>query len=81
MGDADLFNAALGLPSQARAQLAHELIRSLEEDPEEDQHLVELEWAEKIQHRVGEIEKGSVAAISSSVVFADIRDQLSSKGR
>lgn len=54
--------AALQLPSEDRAALAAELIRSLDE-AEELTDDVEAAWAEEIQRRLAEVDAGLVTPV------------------
>ncbi len=62
-----LENEALGLPSQERAQLAFDLIESLEVlSPAEIEQL----WAQEAQRRVEQIDTQSVVLTGSEIVSA-----------
>lgn len=54
--------AALRLPEEARAAVAAELIRSLDE-PEEPPEEVEAAWADEIQRRLADVDAGRVKPI------------------
>jgi putative addiction module component (TIGR02574 family) len=56
----ELIEAALRLPPAARAALAGALIESLEETIDED---AEALWAEEIERRQRELDKGQIRAI------------------
>ncbi len=71
-----LESEALGLPVRDRAALAHRLIASLDEGPEDDPTEVELAWEEEIRRRLAEYRSGEVQAISSDDVFAKARALL-----
>lgn len=51
---------ALKLPSNERAEVAEQLIASLDEAPDAD---VEEAWQEEVQRRIGQIERGEVNTI------------------
>ncbi len=51
---------ALKLPSNERAEVAEQLIASLDEAPDAD---VEEAWQEEVQRRLGQIERGEVNTI------------------
>ena len=56
-----MLNAALKLPAQARAELAAELIESLDQgEPAED---VEDAWSKEIQRRLAEVDAGTVTPV------------------
>jgi putative addiction module component (TIGR02574 family) len=55
------------LLSQAeRAQLAHDLILSLEEGPEEDPLEVEQAWRKEIERRIAGMDSGKAEGIPST---------------
>ena len=56
MTDEALFDEAMKLPPEKRAELASALIRSLDGEPDED---VEATWAREIERRVKAVEDGS----------------------
>lgn len=62
---ADILDDALALPVEARAALAGELIRSLDEDTDDD---VEAAWSTEIARRVDEIDQGSTQLVPWSEV-------------
>ncbi len=67
---------ALDLPPSDRAALAHRLIVSLDDCPDEDPVDVELAWEQEIQLRLEEYRRGEVQTISSADVFAKARALL-----
>ena len=67
---------ALELPVRERAALAHRLIASLDEGPDDDPTEVELAWEEEIHWRLEAYRNGEVQAISSDDVFAKARSLL-----
>jgi putative addiction module component (TIGR02574 family) len=60
------------LSVEDRAELAHFLILSLEEEVDKD---AEAAWAAELQRRVAEIERGEVVGELASKVFAELRDK------
>ena len=54
---------ALDLPTEARARIAHELLRSLDEEPEEPRDVTEA-WTGEIARRLQEVIDGSVELMS-----------------
>ena len=59
----DVFDAALTLPQAERAELAHQLLVSLDE-PADDPAVVAAEWAAEIERRVSGIAAGDTEGIS-----------------
>jgi putative addiction module component (TIGR02574 family) len=70
-----LESEALDLPPRERAELAHRLIASLDEDADEDPAEVERAWDEEIRHRLAELEAGTAELIPAEEVFAELRDR------
>lgn len=66
----DVFDAALTLPADQRAALAHQLLASLEE-PADDPAVV-AEWADEIGRRASGIVSGDNIGVSSD----EARQQL-----
>jgi putative addiction module component (TIGR02574 family) len=64
-----LESEALELPVRERAALAHRLIASLDEGPEDDPTEVELAWEEEIRRRLAAYRSGEVQTIPSDEVF------------
>ena len=64
---------ALELSSRERAQLAHRLIVSLDEDPSDDPAEVERAWEDEIRRRVAEIDAGTAELTPAEEVFAELR--------
>jgi putative addiction module component (TIGR02574 family) len=62
------------LPSQERAELAHFLLRSLEQDADAD---VDAAWEAELARRVADIQRGKVVGIPAARVFDELRAQLS----
>jgi putative addiction module component (TIGR02574 family) len=68
----DIEAAALELPEEERAQLAHRLYASLDRDAE-----VEAAWAAEIRRRVADLEAGLVETIPAEQVLAEVRRRFS----
>ena len=62
-----LRDEALRLPLQARARLADELLRSLDDDDELDEAEHAAAWGPEIAERLREIDAGEVQAVPWSV--------------
>ncbi|USQ81698.1 addiction module protein [Ornithinimicrobium faecis] len=58
----DVFESALTLPESERADLAHQLIASLEE-PADDPAVVAEEWNAEIRRRLASVESGTTVGI------------------
>jgi putative addiction module component (TIGR02574 family) len=69
----DLKKKAAQLPEQERAELALSLIESLDGPADAD---VEKAWAQEIERRVRQVEKGEAELIPAEEVFARIRRRL-----
>ena len=67
---------ALELSSSERAALAHRLIVSLDEGPDDDPTEVELAWDAEIRRRLDAYRRGEVQSVPSSEVFAKARTLL-----
>ena len=67
-----LIHDALELPTQERAELAHILIASIDDDVEED---ISFDWDMELKKRVHEIREGRVKGIPAEDVFAKLREK------
>jgi putative addiction module component (TIGR02574 family) len=65
---------ALSLPSGERAELAHLLIDSLDDEPEGD---VEAAWDAELARRAEEIRSGRVVGKPADQVFSELRGRSS----
>lgn len=65
--------AALELSVRERAQLAHRLIVSLDDDVTDDPAEVQRAWDEEISRRLAEAEAGTAELIPAEQVFAELR--------
>jgi putative addiction module component (TIGR02574 family) len=76
-GTDEVFADALGLPMEARAELARSLLASLEGEEEElDASELAAEWREEIARRAAEIDTGEVELIPGDVVFREAFERL-----
>jgi hypothetical protein len=78
MNAADLLLQLLALPVKDRAMLAHELLKSLRDDPDEDDGLetqsgpqnaieeIDEEWEAELERRDAELDNGTVQGIPLS---------------
>jgi putative addiction module component (TIGR02574 family) len=65
----------LKLPPDERSEAAEALLRSLENEPEEDEASVAEAWANEIERRVDANEPG----IPAESMFAEIRSRLQNR--
>lgn len=68
-----LEDSALHLPPQQRAQLAHKLLLSLEEQSEEE---IAQAWSAEAQRRAADIDSGLATPVSAEEVRAAARSLL-----
>jgi putative addiction module component (TIGR02574 family) len=72
----ELLQKALALPDKERAELAGNLINSLDQTVEED---VDAAWQREIARRLREVESGSVKTVSWSEIQQKGRTLLDGK--
>ena len=72
--------AALRLPAKARAALAAELIRSLE-DEEEPADEVRAAWSDEIRRRLDEVDSGAVKPVAWREARSRIRAAARGRGK
>lgn len=65
-----ILEQALKLSLTERADVAEQLIISLDERPDAD---AEQAWQEEVQRRLQQVERGEVELIDSDTVMADLR--------
>lgn len=65
-----LLEEALKLTAYERAEVAEQLIASLDEVPDTD---VEQAWQEEVQRRLQQVERGEVELIDSDTAMAELR--------
>jgi putative addiction module component (TIGR02574 family) len=70
----EVTNRALNLPPEERAELAHELIVSLDDVIDKE---VETAWDAEIERRVKEIKSGKAKGRPAEDILADIRAKYS----
>ncbi len=68
-----LRDTVLGLPVEDRAELAHELLASLDGPPDAD---VENAWAAAIERRVAEVDAGTIELVDGDDVMLRVRERL-----
>ena len=62
------------LPRQERAELAHFLLCSLEQEADAD---VDAAWEAELARRMADMQSGKVVGISAAQVFDELRAQFS----
>lgn len=68
-----LKDKVLGLSQSERAELAHELLVSLDGPPDD---AAPAAWAKEVQRRLDEIDSGAVRAVDSEAVLAGIEKRV-----
>jgi putative addiction module component (TIGR02574 family) len=69
----ELLTDALRLPVNERAEMAQELLRSLDGEPEED---VEAAWTAEIQRRLDEVRAGRAKTFSAEESLRRVDETL-----
>jgi putative addiction module component (TIGR02574 family) len=64
------------LPARQRAELAHFLIESLDQDQDP---AAEAAWERELERRITEIKSGQAHGIPADEVFAKIREKFSAR--
>jgi putative addiction module component (TIGR02574 family) len=70
----EILNRALELPMDERADLVHKLLLSLEPEPPDPDW--EAAWAEEIERRLGQLDRGEVQTRDAWEALAEIRQAL-----
>jgi putative addiction module component (TIGR02574 family) len=65
----DLFSAALSLSPSSKVMLAEHLLKSLDNENQEE---IDKAWVEEAEKRIEEIEKGEIQTISKEQVFKEL---------
>jgi putative addiction module component (TIGR02574 family) len=68
----------LRLPAEDRAKLAHELIRSLDSEPDSD---AAAAWDDEIERRAAEVEAGTAETMTLEEYRAHVRARRASRAR
>ena len=76
----ELLSRALQLPPSERAELAGELLISLDQEPPEDPALVEREWTDEIRRRAAQVRAGDPVTVDGREVIARSREWLRKYG-
>jgi len=72
----ELFEGVLKLPRKQRAELAHELLRSLDDRGEDDPVEVEAAWEEELCRRADEILSGTAKTTDAFDAIRRVREDL-----
>jgi hypothetical protein len=73
----ELLRAALALPVNDRADVATELLASLDESAPTDLQAVEVAWVREIEHRARRVVSGE----SAGEIWDDVRSRLAPNSR
>ncbi|GBF79565.1 addiction module protein [Aphanothece sacrum] len=65
----DIFSAALALSPSSKVMLAEHLLKSLDNENQEE---IDKAWVEEAEKRIEEIEKGEIQMISKEQVFKEL---------
>jgi putative addiction module component (TIGR02574 family) len=71
-----LLQTALTLSPNDRAEIAAQLLESLDGEPDQD---VEAAWAAEIKRRIDQIDRGEVELIPAEEVMRSMRERLNGK--
>ncbi len=67
-----VFEAALGLPEDQRAELAERLWQSLGDEPQEE---IAAAWVAELQRRLKSVEDGTATLLDGQSVMAELREK------
>lgn len=81
MASRTLRSAVLSLPREERAELAHDLLRSLEDEREERDGDVDAVWLREITRRAMEVAEGSVEPVDWEAARSRIAQRLEARRR
>jgi putative addiction module component (TIGR02574 family) len=73
MSKDEIFRAALALSEDARAELAGQLLESLDDSDQDDEEAIERLWALEAEDRIAAYERGEIAAIPVEEVLASLK--------
>jgi hypothetical protein len=77
----ELLAAALSLPEDQRAELAHKLLASLDDREELSPDDWEAVWSDEIERRVHELRSGKAEMVDGNDALRQVRDRLPSRSR
>ncbi|WP_248885551.1 addiction module protein [Acidithiobacillus acidisediminis] len=77
----EIENQALQLSPHERSELAHRLIVSLEEEPEDSPETIAKAWDEEIARRVADLEAGHTQWIPAEKVFEEVDALIAKRTR
>jgi putative addiction module component len=72
----ELLDGVLKLPREQRAEVAHELLRSLDEDAGDDPAEVEASWEKELCRRADEILSGTAQTTDAFEAIRRVREDL-----
>jgi putative addiction module component (TIGR02574 family) len=76
MSKDEIFRAALALSDDARAELAGQLLESLDDSDEDlDQEEIERLWALEAQDRIAAYERGEIEAVPVEEFLASLKQR------
>ena len=73
MSKDEIFRAALALSDDARAELAGQLLKSLDDSDLDEEEEFERLWALEAQDRIAAYERGEIAAIPVEEALASLK--------
>jgi putative addiction module component (TIGR02574 family) len=77
----NLLAEALDLPEQERAHLAHELLRSLDQEGAESAEQVMSAWTDELARRLQDVRDGDVALVELDDVERHVAQRLAAVRR
>ena len=69
----EVISAALALPPAVRAELAEELLNSLED---QEQQAIDTAWADEAERRVDQLDNGTAKLVPGDEVMAKLRKRF-----
>lgn len=77
----ELLAAALSLPADQRAELAHDLLASLDDREDLSPDEWEAVWSDEIERRVHDLRSGKAETIDGDEALRQVRDRLQSRSK
>jgi len=69
----EVITAALALPPAVRAELAEELLNSLED---QEQQAIDTAWADEAERRIDQLDNGAATLLPGDQVIAKLRNRF-----